>query len=96
MPIEYKSDGDILGMRAAGLVVARIHEALRAAARPGATTAEMDEAVTTLVTPARDAVDEAVTTLMEAGAESTGAWSADESKTILLEGDDTPKEGDGR
>jgi len=35
MPIEYKSDGDILGMRAAGLVVARIHEALRAAARPG-------------------------------------------------------------
>ena len=42
MPIEYKSDGDILGMRAAGLVVARIHEALRAAARPGATTAEMD------------------------------------------------------
>ena len=61
-----------------------------------ATTAEMDEAVTTLVTPARDAVDEAVTTLIEAGAESTGAWSADESKTILLEGDDTPKEGDGR
>ncbi|WP_282742028.1 hypothetical protein [Olsenella uli] len=56
----------------------------------------VDEAVTTLVTPARDAVDEAVTTLMEAGAESTGAWSADESKTILLEGDDTPKEGDGR
>lgn len=64
--------------------------------RGEATTAEMDEAVTTLVTPARDAVDEAVTTLMEAGAESTGAWSADESKTILLEGDDTPKEGDGR
>lgn len=64
--------------------------------RGEATTAEMDEAVTTLVTPARDAVDEVVTTLMEAGAESTGAWSADESKTILLEGDDTPKEGDGR
>ena len=64
--------------------------------RGEATTAEMDEAVTTRVTPARDAVDEAVTTLMEAGAESTGAWSADESKTILLEGDDTPKEGDGR
>ena len=64
--------------------------------REEATTAEMDEAVTTLVTPARDAVDEAVTTLIEAGAESTGAWSADESKTILLEGDDTPKEGDGR
>ena len=64
--------------------------------RGEATTAEMDEAVTTLVTPACDAVDEAVTTLMEAGAESTGAWSADESKTILLEGDDTPKEGDGR
>lgn len=64
--------------------------------RGEATTAEMDEAVTTLVTPARDAVDEAVTTLMEAGAESTGTWSADESKTILLEGDDTPKEGDGR
>lgn len=64
--------------------------------RGEATTAEMDEAVTTLVTPARDAVDEAVTTLIEAGAESTGAWSADESKTILLEGDDTPKEGDGR
>ncbi|ADK68634.1 hypothetical protein Olsu_1535 [Olsenella uli DSM 7084] len=64
--------------------------------RGEATTAEMDEAVTTLVTPARDAVDEAVTTLMEAGTESTGAWSADESKTILLEGDDTPKEGDGR
>lgn len=41
--VEYKSPDDIRAMRRAGLVVAAIHEALRAAARPGITTAELDE-----------------------------------------------------
>ncbi|MDO4888234.1 MAG: type I methionyl aminopeptidase [Actinomycetaceae bacterium] len=56
MAIEYKTDEQILAMREAGLVVARIHAALRQAARPGITTADMD--------------DVALAVLREAGAES--------------------------
>lgn len=40
--IEYKSTAQIATMRRAGLVVAAIHDALRAAVRPGITTAELD------------------------------------------------------
>lgn len=40
--IEYKTDDQIRSMRKAGLVVAAIHEALREAACPGATTGQMD------------------------------------------------------
>lgn len=40
--IEYKSDQEIIQMRKSGLVVAEIHKALRAAIRPGITTAELD------------------------------------------------------
>ncbi|MFC5382836.1 type I methionyl aminopeptidase [Arcanobacterium hippocoleae] len=41
--IEYKSDAEILQIRRAGLIVAKIHAALRAAIRPGITTAELDQ-----------------------------------------------------
>jgi methionyl aminopeptidase len=41
--IEIKSSEQVRAMRAAGLVVARILEALRAASRPGVTTAELDD-----------------------------------------------------
>lgn len=41
--IEIKSAEQVRAMRAAGLVVARILEALRAAARPGVTTGELDQ-----------------------------------------------------
>ncbi|QJC22291.1 type I methionyl aminopeptidase [Arcanobacterium buesumense] len=41
--IQYKTDEQIIKMRTAGLVVAQIHAALRAAARPGVTTADMDQ-----------------------------------------------------
>ncbi|MEW6896556.1 type I methionyl aminopeptidase [Trueperella pyogenes] len=40
--IEYKSDAQILAMRKAGLVVAAIHDALRANVRAGLTTADLD------------------------------------------------------
>lgn len=40
--IEYKSDEEILKVRRAALVVADIHEAIRAAVRPGVTTSDMD------------------------------------------------------
>lgn len=41
--IEYKTDDQIRLMRKAGLVVAELHRAVRAAARPGVTTNELDE-----------------------------------------------------
>ncbi len=41
--IEYKTPDQIRRMRRAGLVVADIHAALRAAVAPGVTTAELDE-----------------------------------------------------
>jgi methionyl aminopeptidase len=41
--IQIKSDAEIELMRAAGLVVGRALEALRAAARPGVTTLELDQ-----------------------------------------------------
>lgn len=41
--IEIKSSDQVRAMRVAGLVVARILEALRAAARPGVTTGELDQ-----------------------------------------------------
>ena len=41
-PIELKSAEQILRMRSAGLVVARTLQAVRAGARPGVTTAELD------------------------------------------------------
>lgn len=41
-PIELKSAEQILRMRSAGLVVARTLQAVRASARPGVTTAELD------------------------------------------------------
>lgn len=40
--IQYKTDEQIVKMRAAGLVVAQIHAALRDAVKPGVTTADMD------------------------------------------------------
>ena len=41
-PIELKSAEQILRMRSAGLVVARTLQAVRAGARPGVTTADLD------------------------------------------------------
>lgn len=41
--IEYKSDAEVLAMRAAGLVVAEIHRAVRAAIAPGVTPVQLDE-----------------------------------------------------
>ena len=41
--IQIKSDAEVALMREAGLVVGRTLEALRAAAQPGVTTAELDE-----------------------------------------------------
>lgn len=40
--IELKTEDQVRAMRRAGLVVAAAHEALRAAARPGLTTADLD------------------------------------------------------
>ncbi|SDU79437.1 methionyl aminopeptidase [Arcanobacterium phocae] len=40
--IQYKTNEQIVKMRTAGLVVAQIHAALRAAVKPGVTTADMD------------------------------------------------------
>ncbi|MGO1173764.1 MAG: type I methionyl aminopeptidase [Actinomycetaceae bacterium] len=42
--IEYKSDDEIRAMRRAGLVVAAIHEATRAAIAPGVTPVDLDDA----------------------------------------------------
>lgn len=50
--IEYKTADQIRAMRRAGLVVADIHDALREAAAPGMSTAELDEV-------ARDVLDRA-------------------------------------
>jgi methionyl aminopeptidase len=41
--IQVKTVDQVVRMRAAGLVVAAMHEAVRAALRPGVTTAELDE-----------------------------------------------------
>lgn len=41
--IEIKNTDQILRMRRAGMVVAQIHQALRAECRPGITTAELDQ-----------------------------------------------------
>jgi len=41
--IQIKTAGQVVAMRRAGLVVAAMHEAVRAAVRPGVTTAELDE-----------------------------------------------------
>lgn len=46
---ERKSKDDIIKMRAAGLMVADIHDALRAAVRPGVTTGEMDQVAADLL-----------------------------------------------
>ncbi|THV35736.1 type I methionyl aminopeptidase [Glycomyces buryatensis] len=40
--IQYKTPAQIVKMRAAGLVVAEVHRAMRDAARPGVSTAELD------------------------------------------------------
>jgi methionyl aminopeptidase len=40
--IQYKTPAQILKMRAAGLVVAEVHQAMRESAGPGVTTAELD------------------------------------------------------
>jgi len=40
--IEYKTAAQVAGMRRAGIVVADAHAAVRAALRPGATTADLD------------------------------------------------------
>lgn len=40
--IEYKTAAQVVGMRRAGLVVADAHAAVRAAMRPGVTTADLD------------------------------------------------------
>ena len=40
--IEYKTEEQVRAMRRAGLVVAAAHEAVRAAAKPGLTTADLD------------------------------------------------------
>jgi len=48
--IEYKSEEQIRRMRHSGLHVARIHEAIRAAAAPGVSTAELDEVASAVLT----------------------------------------------
>jgi methionyl aminopeptidase len=47
--IQIKSDAEVALMRAAGLVVGRTLEALRAAAVPGVTTADLDELAETTI-----------------------------------------------
>ena len=47
--IQIKSDSEVAMMREAGLVVGRTLAALRAAARPGVTTAELDELAETSI-----------------------------------------------
>jgi len=50
--IEIKSPEQVRAMRVAGLVVANILEALRSAARPGVTTAELDQLARTMIAEA--------------------------------------------
>lgn len=52
MPIVLKSDDDIASMRAAGLVVARVHARLRELIAPGVTTGELDDAAAALIADA--------------------------------------------
>lgn len=47
--IQVKTVDQVVRMRAAGLVVAAMHEAVRAALRPGVTTAELDEVAARVV-----------------------------------------------
>jgi methionyl aminopeptidase len=49
MPIVMKSPGDIDRMRAAGIVVARVHARLRDMIAPGVTTGELDEVAFTMI-----------------------------------------------
>lgn len=50
--IQYKTRGEFQAMRAAGLILARAIEAGRAAVRPGASTADVDAAVASVITDA--------------------------------------------
>lgn len=50
--IQYKTRGELQGMRASGLILARAIVAGREAARPGATTAEVDAAVADVIAQA--------------------------------------------
>ena len=50
--VEFKTRGELQAMRASGLVLARAIEAGRAAAAPGATTAEVDAAVAAVIAEA--------------------------------------------
>src|ERR1700712_1194883 len=47
--IQYKTRGELQAMRAAGLILARAIEAGRAVVRPGATTADVDAAVSAVI-----------------------------------------------
>lgn len=48
--IEYKTDDQIRTMRRAGLVVAELHRAVRAASAPGVTTNELDRIAAAVIT----------------------------------------------
>lgn len=50
--VEYKTRGELQAMRAAGLILARALDAARAAVRPGATTADIDEVVAAVIAEA--------------------------------------------
>jgi methionyl aminopeptidase len=49
MPIHYKSPDEIAIMREAGRIVARAHEAMREALRPGISTIELDKIAETVI-----------------------------------------------
>jgi methionyl aminopeptidase len=49
MPIHYKSPDEIAIMREAGRIVARAHQAVREALRPGISTAELDKIAETVI-----------------------------------------------
>ena len=50
--IQYKTRGELQAMRASGLILARAIEAGRAVVRPGATTADVDQAVAAVIADA--------------------------------------------
>ncbi len=52
MPIVLKSESDIAKMRAAGVVVARVHARLRELIAPGVTTGELDGAAAAIIAEA--------------------------------------------
>lgn len=49
MPIHFKSSDEIALMREAGRIVARAHQAMREALRPGISTAELDKIAETVI-----------------------------------------------